>query len=29
MSAPLYELSEELRIDTAIARRITGEFIRG
>jgi NAD+ synthase len=29
MSAPLYELPEELRIDTAIARRITGEFIRG
>jgi len=29
MSAPLYELPEELRIDTAIARRITAEFIRG
>ncbi len=29
MTGPLYELSEELRIDTAIARRITGEFIRG
>jgi NAD+ synthase len=27
--APLYELPDELRIDTAVARRIIAEFIRG
>ena len=27
--SPLYELPEELRIDTAVARRIIAEFIRG
>ncbi|MEP7379116.1 MAG: hypothetical protein ABI725_06075, partial [Chloroflexota bacterium] len=26
---PTYELPQELLIDTAIARRIIGEFIRG